>query len=73
MLSNFSFFLKSIIQELLDNGLLVTDVALEMGVSPHRIYDAIYSKRLRYPDNYKNKNLIQTKHINQQVTVQTAG
>lgn len=60
-------------QELLDNGLLVTDVALEMGVSPHRIYDAIYSKRLRYPDNYKNKNLIQTKYINQQVTVQTAG
>lgn len=60
-------------QELLNNGLLVTEVAQEMGVSAHRIYDAIYSKRLQYPDNYKNKKLIKQKHINQQVTVQTAG
>ena len=60
-------------QELLNNGLLVSDVALEMGVASHRIYDAIYNKRLLYPENYKNKNLIKQKHINQQVTVQTAG
>lgn len=60
-------------QELLNNGLLVTEVAQAMDVPSHRIYDAIHSKRLRYPDNYKNKNLIKVKHIDQQVTVQTAG
>ena len=60
-------------QKLLDNGLLVTEVALEMGVSPHRIYDAIYSKRLQYPADYKNKEFIKHKNIYQQATVQTAG
>lgn len=60
-------------QNLLNNGLLVTDVALKMGVSPHRIYDAIYNKKICYPDGYKNKNLIKSSYINQQVTVQTAG
>lgn len=60
-------------QNLLNSGLIVTDVALEMGVSPHRIYDAIYSKRLYYPNSYKNKNLIRSNYLNQQVTVQTAG
>lgn len=62
-----------IAQNLLNSGLLVTEVAKEMGVSPHRIYDAIYNKRLAYPDNYKNRNLIKNKHINQQKTVTTAG
>lgn len=52
-------------QELLNNGFLVTEVALEMGIPPHRIYDAIYHKRLQYPDNYKNKKLIKTEYINQ--------
>ena len=61
-----------IAQELLNNGLLVGDVALKMGVSSHRIYDAIYNKRLQYPNDYKNQNLINQKYINQQVTVQTA-
>lgn len=60
-------------QELLNNGLLVSEVAIEMGVSTHRIYDNIYHKKLFYPDNYKNKSLIKSKYINQQETVQTAG
>lgn len=62
-----------IAQKLLNEGLLVSEVALEMGVSSHRIYDAIYSKRLVYPDDYKNKTLVKLKHLNQQETVQTAG
>lgn len=62
-----------IAQNLLNNGLLATEVASEMEVSPHRIYDAIYNKRLYYPDGYKNQNLIKQNYINQQVTVQTAG
>ena len=60
-------------QKLLDNGLLVTEVALEMGIPSHRIYDAIYSKRLKYPDDYKNKKIIKHKNLYQQATVQTAG
>lgn len=63
----------NIAQELLNNGLLVSDVALEMGVTPHRIYDAIHNKKLQYPGNYRNINLIKSRYINQQVTVQTAG
>lgn len=51
----------NIAQKLLNDGLLVTEVAEKMNVSSHRIYDAIYSKRLTYPDNYKNKNLIKYK------------
>ena len=62
-----------IAQELLNSGLLVSEVALEMGVSAHRIYDNIHNKKLFYPDHYKNKSLVNPKHINQQVTVQTAG
>ena len=61
-------------QDLLNSGLLVTEVALNMGVSTHRIYDNIYHKKLVYPNNYPNRDLIKSKHIiNQQVTVQTAG
>ena len=63
-----------IAQELLNKGLIVTEVAEEMGVIPHRIYDAIQHKRLYYPKNYPNINLTkQNDYINQQVTVQTAG
>lgn len=61
-------------QDLLNSGLLVSDVALEMGVSTHRIYDNIYHKKLTYPINYPNRDLIKSEYIiNQQVTVQTAG
>lgn len=62
-----------IAQGLLNRGLSVSEVAEEMGVSYGRVSSAIYDKRLYYPDNYKNKHLIKQKHINQQVTVQTAG
>lgn len=57
-------------QALLNDRLVVSEVAKSMSVSSHRIYDAIYSKRLYYPSDYPNRHL--TKQ-NQQVTVQTAG
>ena len=41
-------------QELLNLGLSVSGVAEQMNVNIHRIYDAIYSKKLFYPDGYKN-------------------
>lgn len=48
-------------QELLDKGLAVNDVAVQMGVNKHRIYDAVYNKKLFYPKNYKHLNLIKSK------------
>lgn len=50
-----------IAQELLDKGLVVNDVAIQMGVNRHRIYDAVYNKKLFYPKNYKHLNLIKNK------------
>lgn len=44
-------------QDLLNTGLTVSEVANEMGVSTHRIYDAIYSHKLFYPSSYPNKTL----------------
>lgn len=60
-------------QQLLDNGLLVSEVAEKMGKPLSTIYSAIYDNRLKYPEYYKNKNLVKAKHISQQATVQTAG
>lgn len=62
-----------IAQRLLDEGLLVSEVAKNMGKSLSTIYSAIYDNRLKYPENYKNKHLVKEKHIYQQATVQTAG
>ena len=65
---NYKFYNKlniDLAQELLNNGLVVTEVAKEMNVSPHRIYDAIYSHKLFYPYNYRNKTLTrQNDYIN---------
>ena len=60
-------------QQLLNSGLTVTEIAEKMGKTPSAIYSAIHDNRLRYPDNYKNKNLVQKKYMSQQATVQTAG
>jgi hypothetical protein len=73
---NYDFYNKlniDIAQSLLNCGLLVSEVAAQMDVSSHRIYDAIYNKRLFYPKNYPNKHLLKTRNYNQQITVQTAG
>ena len=62
-----------VVQQLLNSGLTVTEIAEKMGKTPSAIYSAIHDNRLRYPDNYKNKNLVQKKYMSQQATVQTAG
>jgi hypothetical protein len=73
---NYDFYNKlniDIAQSLLNSGLLVSEVATQMDVLSHRIYDAIYNKRLFYPKNYPNKHLLKQHNYNQQITVQTAG
>ena len=65
-----------IAQEFLNKGLSVIDVANEMGIDKHRIYDAIHENKLYYPENYKYANLIKRKYINNnksQVSSETTG
>ena len=50
------------IQEMLNNY-TVTEIANELSINPHRIYDAIYSKKIFYPSNYKYKNIIKQEYI----------
>lgn len=45
------------IQEMLNKGVFIGDISKELNINIHRIYDAIYSNKLFYPDGYKsNKN-----------------
>lgn len=50
------------IQEMLNNYTVV-EIANELSINPHRIYDAIYSKKIFYPSNYKYKNIIKQEYI----------
>lgn len=43
-----------LLQNDLDNNIPVCKIAKIRNVSPHRIYDAIYSGRLQYPESYQN-------------------
>lgn len=45
------------IQNLLDKGFVVLEITRQLNVNKHRIYDAIYSKKLFYPKNYKYTTL----------------
>lgn len=45
------------VQKLLDSGLEVTEIAQNLGIAVHRIYDAIYSKKLSYPEQYHPASL----------------
>lgn len=42
------------IQDFLNDGMPVLDIADKLGISEHRIYDALHSGKLYYPDNYRN-------------------
>lgn len=42
------------IQRLLDDGMSVIDIEKRLEINRHRIYDALYSGKLSYPENYKN-------------------
>lgn len=50
------------IQNLLDNGFIVTEIAEQLGVDKHRIYDAIHSKKVFYPKNYKYSNAVKNEY-----------
>lgn len=41
-------------QKLLNDGLSIPEIESETGMNRHRIYDAIYSGKLVYPNNYQN-------------------
>ena len=60
-------------QELLNNGLSVPEVAENMGINKHRIYDAIYFNKLYYPENYIHKKYIKHKINILQVSQETTG
>lgn len=51
------------IQTLLNNGKTVSEIANELDVDKHRIYDAIHSKKLFYPKNYKYNYAVKEKYI----------
>lgn len=42
------------IQNLLNDGFIVPEISKLLNINKHRIYDAIYNKKLFYPSNYKN-------------------
>lgn len=44
------------VQGHLDNGEKVIDIANNLHIKPHLIYDAIYSNRLHYPKKYQSKS-----------------
>lgn len=46
------------VQKQLNQNIRVSQMAKDMGVSAHRIYDAIYSGKLYYPNNYNKKTTI---------------
>ena len=54
------------IQKLLDNGTIISEIAIMLGVDKHRIYDAIYNKKLFYPKDYKYKNAVKKEYILQE-------
>lgn len=51
------------IQNKLNNGFIVSQIAKQLNINKHRIYDAIYDKKLFYPQNYKYKNVIKEEYI----------
>lgn len=51
------------IQEQLNNGVIISEIAKQLNINKHRIYDAIYDKKLFYPKNYKYNNVIKKEYI----------
>lgn len=46
-----------VIQAKLDNNDNVIDIAHDLSINPHRIYDAIYENKLHYSDTHKNASM----------------
>lgn len=51
------------IQNLLDDGYVVTEIAKQLNVDKHRIYDAIHAKKLFYPKNYKYNYAVKKDYV----------
>lgn len=51
------------IQQLLNNGIIVSEIAKQLSVDKHRIYDAIHNKKLFYPQNYKYNYAVKKEYI----------
>lgn len=47
-----------LIQSKINQNIRIADIARELNIKPHRIYDAIYNKKLYYPDSYNRKTTI---------------
>ena len=45
-----------IIQDMLNEGMKVTEIAEKLNINAHRIYDAIHGNKLYYPQNYSKNN-----------------
>lgn len=63
------------VQELLNTGLSVIEVAEKLNINKHRIYDALHYNKLYYPKDYKYINLIKRKYIHNEsrVSSETTG
>jgi hypothetical protein len=51
-------------QILLNNGMKISEIAKELNVPEHRVYDSIYSKKLFYPDGYNKNNNVSVVKLN---------
>lgn len=51
------------IQTMLNNNDTIISIANKLSINPHRIYDAIYSKKLFYPKNYKYIKNVKLEYI----------
>lgn len=62
-------------QNLMNSGMSIPEIAEKMSIDKHRLYDAIYSKKIFYPKNYPYLNLVKQKHKNNllQISSETAG
>ena len=54
------------IQKLLNDGLTIIDIAKQLDINKHRIYDAIYNNKLYYPKDYNYKNAVKKEYILQE-------
>ena len=54
---------KRLAEAIKQSGLSQSEIARQLNVNKHRIYDAIYSKKLFYPKNYKYNNAIKKEYI----------
>ena len=55
-----------LIQDKLNQGIRVVEIARDLNIPPHRIYDAIYDKKLFYPTTYNTKTTKEVVQLTEQ-------